>query len=184
MNRSSCQIVAIVSGAMITRDSDATKREGGTPVDDPGSPGGFAYVTIRVTIIHQIPLFREMPRMFRTATLLGLLCGAWPLGAQAADAIAGQAVFKTQCGICHSPSLGKNMVGPSLFGITGRKSGSVEGFHYSAPNKSADITWSAETLDKYLTAPREVVPGTTMTYAGLKDDAKRADLIAYLETLH
>jgi hypothetical protein len=78
----------------------------------------------------------------------------------------------------------KNMVGPSLFGLIGRKSGSVAGFHYSAANKAADITWNADILDKYLTSPRDVVPGTIMTYAGLKDAGKRADLIAYLETLH
>ena len=76
------------------------------------------------------------------------------------------------------------MVGPSLFGVVGRKSGSVEGFHYSEANKSADLTWTPEVLDRYLAAPKDVVPGTIMPYPGLKDDAKRADVIAYLETLH
>ena len=104
--------------------------------------------------------------------------------AAAADPAVGQTVFKVQCGICHAVAQGKNMVGPTLFGVVGRKSGTVEGFRYSAANKSADITWDATILDKYLTAPREVVPGTIMTYAGLKDETKRADLIAYLETLH
>jgi cytochrome c len=75
------------------------------------------------------------------------------------------------------------MVGPSLFGIVGRTSGTVEGFRYSAANKGANIVWDAAILDKYLTAPREVVPGTIMTYAGLKDDTRRADVIAYLESL-
>jgi cytochrome c len=127
-----------------------------------------------------------MPRLVRTAALLALLGGSWPLSGHAADPdpVAGQAVFKTQCGICHSPLPGKNIVGPSLFGVIGRKSGSVEGFHYSAANKAAEITWNADILDKYLTAPRDVVPGTIMTYPGLKDDEKRADVIAYLETLH
>ena len=125
-----------------------------------------------------------MRHLFGVTVLLALLAGAWPVAAHAADPAAGQAVFKSQCGICHSPLEGKNMVGPSLFGVIGRKSGSVEGFHYSAANKTADITWNAENLDKYLIAPRQVVPGTIMTYAGLKDDAKRADLIAYLDTLH
>lgn len=108
----------------------------------------------------------------------------WSASAHAGDPVAGQSVFKTQCGICHAVVAGKNMVGPSLFGIIGRTSGTVEGFHYSAANKGAGITWNAETLEKYLASPREVVPGTIMTYAGLKDEAKRADLIAYLETLH
>jgi len=124
-----------------------------------------------------------MPLLMRTAALVVMLGGISPLAAHAADPAAGQAVFKTQCGICHSPLAGKNMVGPSLFGVIGRKSGSIDGFHYSAANKAADITWNAEILDKYLTSPREVVPGTIMTYAGLKDDSRRADLIAYLETL-
>src|SRR5665213_879825 len=115
------------------------------------------------------------------ALLAALVAVVWPLSVHAADAVAGQAVFKSQCSICHSPLADKNMVGPSLFGLIGRKSGSVPGFHYSAANKAADITWNADILDKYLTSPRDVVPGTIMTYAGLKDAAKRADLIAYLE---
>ena len=122
--------------------------------------------------------------LLRGIVLLALFVGAIAGRAQAADPAAGQAVFKAQCGICHSPLQGKNLVGPSLFGIIGRKSGTVEGFHYSAANRNAEITWNAAILDKYLTAPRAVVPGTIMTYAGLKDDAKRADVIAYLETLH
>jgi cytochrome c len=107
-----------------------------------------------------------------------------PLPVRAADAVAGQAVFKSQCSICHSPLEGRNMVGPTLFGLIGRKSSSVAGFRYSPANKAAEITWSTDILDKYITAPRDVVPGTIMTYGGLKDAEKRADLIAYLETLH
>jgi cytochrome c len=103
--------------------------------------------------------------------------------AKAADPAAGKSVFNSYCAICHSPQPGKNMVGPSLFGIVGRTTGSVPNFHYSAANKGANITWNEATLDKYLESPRTVVPGTTMTYAGLKDPAKRADLIAYLATL-
>ncbi len=118
------------------------------------------------------------------AALLACCAAGWPIASRAADAAAGQAVFKVQCGICHSPLPGKNIVGPCLFGVIGRKSGTVEGFHYSAANKAADITWTPDVLDKYLESPKSVVPGTTMPYPGLKDDAKRADVIAYLETLH
>ena len=103
--------------------------------------------------------------------------------AMAQDATAGATVFKTQCSICHSPLQGKNVVGPSLFGVVGRHSGIIENFHYSAANKASGLTWDAATLDRYLTAPRDVVPGTLMTYVGLKDAQKRADLIAYLATL-
>ena len=126
-----------------------------------------------------------MPYLSRGAALLatfGVAC-SFTVRAAEPDPAAGQTVFKTQCGICHSPAPGKNMVGPSLFGIIGRHSGSVEGFHYSAANKAAGIVWNVETLDKYLADPRAVVPGTIMTYAGLKDDQKRAGVIAYLGTL-
>lgn len=104
--------------------------------------------------------------------------------ARAQDANAGAAVFKTQCGVCHSPLPKKNMVGPSLFGIVGRVAGQEPGFHYSPANKESGLTWDQPTLDRYLTNPQAVVPKTIMPYAGLKDDTKRADLIAYLSTLH
>jgi cytochrome c len=104
--------------------------------------------------------------------------------AEAQDAAAGAAVFKTQCSICHSVVEGKNMVGPSLFGVVGRQAGQVSGFHYSPANKDSGLTWDAATLDRYLTDPQAVVPKTIMPYPGLKDDTKRANLIAYLSTLH
>lgn len=121
------------------------------------------------------------------ARYLALACGAATMivagTAHAADPAAGKSAFNSSCSICHSPQAGKNMVGPSLFGIVGRKTGSVPGFHYSPANQGANLTWDEATLDKYLQSPRTVIPGTTMTYGGLKDDAKRADLIAYLATL-
>ncbi|HEY0185071.1 MAG TPA: c-type cytochrome [Rhodopila sp.] len=105
-------------------------------------------------------------------------------GALAADAAAGEAVFKSQCSICHSVQVGHNEVGPSLAGVVGRKAGEVPNFHYSSANKASGLTWDEATLDRYLTSPREVVPHTIMTYAGLKDGEKRANLIAFLTTLH
>jgi cytochrome c len=122
--------------------------------------------------------------MLRTLALAALAAAGLSGHAVAADAEAGRGVFKAQCSVCHSPVQGKNAIGPSLFGIVGRKSGQIEGFHYSAANKASNLTWDEATLDKYLTSPKTVVPGTTMTYAGVKDDGKRADLIAYLATLH
>jgi cytochrome c len=103
--------------------------------------------------------------------------------AKAADPAAGKSVFNSVCSICHSVQQGKNLIGPSLFGIVGRKTGAAAGFHYSTANQNANLTWDQATLDKYLQSPRTVIPGTVMTYAGLKDDTKRADLIAYLATL-
>ena len=103
--------------------------------------------------------------------------------ASAADPDAGKAVFRSQCAICHAIQPGRNMIGPSLFGVVGRKTGSEAGYSYSVANKNANITWTPQTLDKYLQSPRTVIPGTKMPYAGLNDPTKRADLIAYLATL-
>ena len=119
--------------------------------------------------------------------LVAIMGSLWLAGigtqAKAADPAAGKSVFNSYRSICHSVQPGKNMVGPSLFGVVGRKSGSVPGFRYSPANQSANVTWDQAILDKYLQSPRSVIPGTIMTYAGLKDDTKRADLIAYLATL-
>ena len=116
--------------------------------------------------------------------IAGLLLAGIATAALAADPAAGEKIFKSQCGICHSTVAGKNAIGPSLFGVVGTKAGEVPGFHFSEANKKSGLTWDNATLDRYLQNPRGVVPGTLMTYAGLKDEAKRADLIAYLNTLH
>jgi cytochrome c len=106
---------------------------------------------------------------------------ALPANAQSVEA--GQKVFKQQCGLCHDIAAGKNRGGPSLFGTVGRKAGGVDGFHYSDGNKNSGLTWDQATLDKYLADPRGTVPGTTMTYAGVKNEEQRRDIIAYLATL-
>ncbi len=96
----------------------------------------------------------------------------------------GRALFLRTCAICHSPKPGQNLVGPSLFSVVNRHSGQIPGFHYSDANRNSGLTWTIATLDRYLTAPRELVPGTKMTFPGLKDPKQRADIIAYLATLH
>jgi cytochrome c len=79
---------------------------------------------------------------------------------------------------------GQNRIGPTLFGVVSRTAGSVPGFNYTADHKKLAVTWDAATLNKYLANTRAMVPDTSMIYAGLKNDAERADLVAYLETLH
>ena len=124
-------------------------------------------------------------RVSRTAIIIlaGLSAASTVDPARAQDPAAGKAVFASQCAVCHPVVSGRNSVGPSLFGVVGRKTGSVAGFHYSAANKNADIVWDEATLDNYLKAPMTAVPGTTMGYAGLKDDTQRASLVAYLATI-
>lgn len=95
----------------------------------------------------------------------------------------GQALFKTQCAMCHSTVPARNMLGPSLAGVANRKAGSAPGFAYSPAMKSAKLKWDRTTLDRFLAEPKKTVPGTKMVYAGQKDAAKRAALVSYLGTL-
>ncbi len=111
------------------------------------------------------------------------MAAALPQAALAAgDAAAGAAVFKSKCTICHSVTQGQNRVGPSLFGVVGRKSGQAPNYNYSEANKNSGKTWDEATLDVYLTNPRALVPGTKMAFAGLPDATDRANVIAYLAT--
>ena len=70
------------------------------------------------------------------------------------DATDGKKVFQTYCATCHTAQPGRNFVGPTLFGVVNRHSGSVPGFHYSTANLQSGITWDPPTLDRYLAAPR------------------------------
>lgn len=119
--------------------------------------------------------------MFRPIAIVVLMAvlSLSPKPGEAADAAAGQTIFN-RCKICHSLDAGKNIVGPSLHGIFGRKAGSVDGFTYSAAMKDSGIVWDDETLEKYLRDPKALVPGGKMAFPGLKDDKQIADVIAYL----
>ena len=100
----------------------------------------------------------------------------------AADVEAGKTEFK-KCALCHTTEPGKNKIGPSLFGVVGRKSATLENFNYSEAMKKFDHTWDEASLDEYLTDPRATVPGTKMIVPGIKDKTERDDVIASLETL-
>lgn len=88
-----------------------------------------------------------------------------------------------KCAACHTNKPGINAVGPTLFGVVGRKAGSVPGYAYSDANKASGLTWDEATLDEYLTAPMKKVPGTKMVFAGISDPAERKTVIDYLKTL-
>jgi len=114
--------------------------------------------------------------------VLGILATMGAGSALAADVEAGKTAFK-KCALCHTAEAGKNKIGPSLFGIVGRKSATLEDFNYSEAMKKFDHTWDEGTLDEYLADPRATVPGTKMIFPGIKDKTERDDVIAYLETL-
>jgi cytochrome c len=95
----------------------------------------------------------------------------------------GQDAFR-KCTACHTADKGgPNRVGPNLFGIVGRDVGKHEGFAFSSAMSSHGGKWTFEDLAKYLHDPREAVPGNKMAFAGVKDNAELADLLAYLRTL-
>jgi cytochrome c len=113
--------------------------------------------------------------------LLRVLPLALGFAAPAAAAPA-PAAFAT-CRACHATMPGQSLIGPTLFGVVGRKAAAVPGFAYSPPFKALKVTWNDATLDKWLTNPAAMAPGTRMAYPGIADPAQRKAVIAYLKTL-
>ena len=100
-----------------------------------------------------------------------------------ADAARGQSLFKA-CAACHtSNDGGANKVGPNLWNVVGNSMAGAEGFKYSSAFRKMDGTWDYETLNQFLFKPKSFVPGTKMTYAGIKAAKNRADVIAYIRSL-
>ena len=95
------------------------------------------------------------------------------------DAARGEARFQ-DCAACHKLEAGANNVGPSLHGIFSRKAGELADFRYSPAIKRSGISWTPETLDKFISDPQVMVPANRMPYAGMANASDRADLIAYL----
>lgn len=102
--------------------------------------------------------------------------------AQAAGDVAeGLKVFN-KCKICHTVDKGgKNLVGPNLYGIVGRKAATMPGFAYSKSLADMNVTWDEANLAKYLADPRKFNPGTKMAFVGLKKQSELDDVIAYLK---
>jgi len=110
-----------------------------------------------------------------------ILLAAMTAGAAAQDAENGKVVFN-KCRACHQVGEGaRNLVGPVLNGLDGRKAGTVDGFNYTDANKNSGIVWNESTFREYIKNPRAKIPGTKMVFAGLRDEKEIADLWAYLK---
>src|SRR5918994_2121150 len=119
------------------------------------------------------------PMRIRLLTFITLALS--PTMVEAQDVAAGEKVF-AQCRACHQVGpTAKNAVGPVLNGLFGRKAGTVEGYNYSPANKNSGLTWDEATFRDYIKDPRAKIPGTKMIYAGVKDEQRVTDLVAYLK---
>jgi cytochrome c len=99
----------------------------------------------------------------------------------AQDADAGEKVF-AQCRACHQVGeAARNLVGPKLNGLFGRKSGTIEGYSYTDANKNSNITWDEPTFREYILDPKGKIPGTKMAFAGIRNPQQVNDLIAFLK---
>jgi cytochrome c len=118
------------------------------------------------------------PMRVTMASLMTLLLAA---SARAdGDAARGETRFQ-ECAACHRLVAGANEVGPSLYGVFMRKAGELADFRYSPAMKRSGVTWTPETIDKYIADPQAMIPANRMPYAGMASASDRADLIAYLQ---
>lgn len=122
-------------------------------------------------------------KLLSTAIALLAISAAAPVLAEG-DAANGEEVFK-KCKACHAVGEGaKNKVGPMLNGVAGAEIASVDGFKYSKAflaRKEEGLTWTDEELDAFLAAPKKHTKGTKMSFAGVKKEEDRADVIAYIK---
>jgi cytochrome c len=102
-----------------------------------------------------------------------------PVAAQ--DAAAGEKVF-AKCRACHQVGeKAKNLVGPKLNGLFGRKAGTIEGFRYSEANRNSGVVWDEAIFAQYIRDPKKFMPGNKMDFAGLPADTDIANVTAYLK---
>jgi cytochrome c len=95
----------------------------------------------------------------------------------------GDEVFAEQCAICHAAAPeASSRAGPNLYGVVGRRAGSLLGYPYSAAMRHSRLVWDRRTLSRFLADPQAVVPGTIMPYPGLRDRAARQALLDYLRS--
>lgn len=87
-----------------------------------------------------------------------------------------------RCAVCHNAEKGAGAkIGPNLWGVYGTKAGDIAGFTFTDALKNSGLTWNEATLDQWISGPMKMVPGTSMGFPGIKDPAKRAEIVAFLK---
>ncbi len=121
-----------------------------------------------------------MSRLTKVAALALATCVMASPALAEGDAKKGKKVFN-KCKACHVVDKEKNRVGPHLVGLFGRKAGTLDGYKYSKAMVEYGVEWDEETLAEYLAAPKKVVKGTKMAFAGLKKEKDIDNIVAYLK---
>jgi len=116
------------------------------------------------------------------AITAGVLLAGGAAAAETAEEAAGHQVFH-RCAACHALDSSKNAFGPSLHGVIGRKAASVPRFEYSDALKASGITWTEDTLRRWIANNDGLVPGTRMRHVAITDPAEQDYLIAFIKTL-
>jgi cytochrome c len=120
--------------------------------------------------------------MRAVAWITAMLLGAAGVVHAGGDPAQGEKLYE-DCVACHPIERGAHGIGPTLYGIIGRKAGEMADYRYSRALRHSGITWTAEALDTFIADPQASVPANRMPYAGMPDTVDRADLIAYLQRM-
>lgn len=120
--------------------------------------------------------------MGRLPIAVALAAALVPLSARAEEL---EISFNDHCRECHSFVKDDNRLGPSLYGVVGRKAGTEPGYAFTQSMKDSGVTWDEATLDKWIADPGAVVPGNGMSppYSGIDDPAIRKRIIAFLKSI-
>ena len=162
-----------LSFALVACGGGAEEADEPTTVETPEATGSGTPAATETPGAEATPTPTDSPSATPSAT-------ASASAAPTTAAVTEPAAFAV-CKACHSVEPGKNGIGPSLAGIWGEKAGAVPGFEFSEPMKASGLTWNQATLDRYLTDPRGVVPGTKMAFGGVADAAKRQAIIDWIK---